>query len=175
MNDAAIRELMYMSAMVGCGQALPADGRAELEAWENRYLNGSGAIATSDWPGWEKYIGPKPAASTEAPDRRGFVYVIGCGCSLYKIGRSKNMELRLRALQAGNPRKLVIEHVFQSEDAVADEERLHYLFARKRKRNEWFALDTNDLSFLRSVQYSDAIHAISTPDSSDFDETDEGL
>lgn len=41
----------------------PAD-RAELKRWEEEHL---GELSTSDWPGWEKFIGKSPQAAQSRP------------------------------------------------------------------------------------------------------------
>ena len=38
---------------------LPPDEEAALNAWESEYLDGH-SIRTSDWPGWAKYLPPRP-------------------------------------------------------------------------------------------------------------------
>jgi len=38
---------------------LTSEEKAQLHEWEKEHL-GSGNIATSDWPGWEKHIGLPP-------------------------------------------------------------------------------------------------------------------
>jgi hypothetical protein len=49
----------YMAKMVGCGQAMPLREKRALQKWEEVNLDGC-TVGTTDWPGWEKYIGPKP-------------------------------------------------------------------------------------------------------------------
>lgn len=51
--------LVYSGMMVGCGAAMPAHEKESLEKWEAENLDGC-TVGTSDWPGWEKYIGSKP-------------------------------------------------------------------------------------------------------------------
>jgi len=55
--------------MYGAYQAMPPARRAELEQWESNNLDG-GTIVTSDWPGWESLIGPRPKPLT----RKATVY-----------------------------------------------------------------------------------------------------
>ncbi len=49
----------WFAMMVGVAKAMPESERRELEEWERANLNGC-TIGTSDWPGWEKYIGKPP-------------------------------------------------------------------------------------------------------------------
>lgn len=61
-----IEILMWYAAMTGAAAAMPAEARAELEAWERRNLDG-GTVGTSDWPGWAHLIGPKPVPAYRKP------------------------------------------------------------------------------------------------------------
>lgn len=45
--------------ITGVYAALPPHERAALEQWERENLDGR-TVASSDWPGWDKYIGPAP-------------------------------------------------------------------------------------------------------------------
>jgi hypothetical protein len=74
----------YMAAMIGVYAAMSEREREELHAWEAENLDG-GRTATSDWPGWQKYIGPPPwhERAAETPKWRnkrapvpGYVYVL---------------------------------------------------------------------------------------------------
>lgn len=58
-KQAQFEVVQWFAMMYGVAQAMPAAERAELEEWERRNIDG-GRVATSDWPGWEKYIGPFP-------------------------------------------------------------------------------------------------------------------
>jgi len=49
----------WFAMMHGCYQAMPQNEREALLQWEKENL-GDGKTGTSDWPGWEKYIGSPP-------------------------------------------------------------------------------------------------------------------
>jgi len=49
--------LNWFCAMVGVSRAMTDTEMASLKEWESQEGN-----ATSDWPGWEKYIGKRPEA-----------------------------------------------------------------------------------------------------------------
>ena len=53
------RFMRYQEAMLNTYAALSEEEKAELHAWEKENLDGH-SVATSDWPGWRKYIGPPP-------------------------------------------------------------------------------------------------------------------
>jgi hypothetical protein len=50
--------LEWYGMMVGAGAAMPEDEKLALQEWERTHKDG--LTPTSDWPGWEKYIGKKP-------------------------------------------------------------------------------------------------------------------
>lgn len=54
-NQFTTKVLLWYSMMYGCFKTLPNKEKKALERWET--FNG----CTSDWPGWEKYIGKRPA------------------------------------------------------------------------------------------------------------------
>jgi hypothetical protein len=82
-----IELLNWFSAMVGAGKAMPAAEMRELLQWEAENLDG-GSVATSDWPGWKKYVGERPSISDEdiANDRCGYVYLVRAESGEYKVG-----------------------------------------------------------------------------------------
>jgi hypothetical protein len=58
----------WIFMMIGVGAALPANEFAALLEWEK--MNVGGEVGTSDWPGWAKYIGPKPRVPLSLPERK---------------------------------------------------------------------------------------------------------
>lgn len=49
----------WFGKMITCVEALPPVERAAFEKWDHERPEG---VRTSDWPGFEKYIGKRPAA-----------------------------------------------------------------------------------------------------------------
>lgn len=141
--------LEYAAAMHGCYRALPMEERDALHAWEATCLGGSGQFATSDWPGWQKYIGKFQPEEKRPRSRFGSVYVIQSDSGHCKIGSSNSVAARLRQLQCANPQQLKVVHHFESMDALRDERRLHREFAHKRIRSEWFYLSELDIAWIR--------------------------
>lgn len=41
-------------------KSMSEEERQKLTEWEQAHVDGSGRVATSDWPGWEQLIGKKP-------------------------------------------------------------------------------------------------------------------
>jgi len=73
--------------------------------------------------------------------RDGIVYVIRAGqTNLYKIGRTTNIDRRLRQLQNMNSQPLSVVKLIQCHDAIAVEASLHRKFALNRRNGEWFEL-----------------------------------
>lgn len=54
--------MSWWGMMLGCWRAIPESEKKALEEWEKVNLNGQ--IGTSNWPGWEKYIGKPPFSET---------------------------------------------------------------------------------------------------------------
>lgn len=50
----------YYGIMIAIYKLLPPEEREDLERWDSEMVTGDGTFATSDWPGWEKYIGKMP-------------------------------------------------------------------------------------------------------------------
>lgn len=83
-------------------------------------------------------------------NKKGHVYLITDPKQFFiKIGLAKNIEKRLKGLQAGNPIELKVLHSFSFTEykaARAFETHLLRLYGHKRVRGEWFAnLTVNDL------------------------------
>lgn len=149
--------LEYAAAMVGCYSALSPEERKRLRAWELEHVDGSGNYGTSDWPGWERYIGEFRPMPRKTKDACGYVYLIQSTTGYYKIGSSRSVPNRLQQLQCGNPEHLMLLHQFPSANARQDELSLHARFADRRVRNEWFALSDEDIAHIRAlaIQVSD--------------------
>lgn len=51
--------IKWWNRMQEAWETMSPEQRAELQTWEDQNLDGH-SIGTSDWPGWEPLIGPKP-------------------------------------------------------------------------------------------------------------------
>ena len=78
----------------------------------------------------------------------GFVYLMQCG-KHYKIGMSKDPQSRLEQLSTQPPFDIELICTIPTNDMVALEAEIHKLFKHKRKRGEWFTLDTQDVKFIK--------------------------
>ena len=138
----------YAAAMLGCYAAMPQEEREALHEWEAECIDGSGHCGTSDWPGWEKYIGRFEIKEGPRPDRCGYVYLIQATSGECKIGLTRSVSKRLAQLQTANPIALNLLHFFPASDARAVEADLHRRFASNHIRNEWYGLSKEDIAFV---------------------------
>ena len=78
---------------------------------------------------------------------KGYVYLI---CNpvedTYKIGRSKDVQKRLKQIQTGCSAELFVIRAHETNYPVQLEQMLHVRFRNKRQLNEWFKLDGNDIA-----------------------------
>ncbi|MFB2891978.1 GIY-YIG nuclease family protein [Aerosakkonemataceae cyanobacterium BLCC-F50] len=89
--------------------------------------------------------------------RDGIVYVIRAGHSnLYKIGRTTNIDRRLRQLQNMNSQPLTIVTLIRCHDAIAVETCLHQKFKLHRRQGEWFELTPTAIEFINNFSGSNA-------------------
>lgn len=142
--------LEYAAAMVGCYAAMPEHERQQLHEWEVEHLDGSGDVGTSDWPGWQKYIG-RFQPESKRPNTFGYVYLVQCSTGECKIGSSRSIARRFQQLQSANPNLLSLLYHFPSENAQQEEYALHKTFGNKRIRNEWFALTDADIQEICAI------------------------
>ncbi len=65
---------------------------------------------------------------------------------IYKIGFTRgDPKKRLKALSTGNPHKMEIINVFETNFNTKLEANLHQQFKSKKIKNEWFMLDKDDV------------------------------
>ena len=78
------------------------------------------------------------------------VYALECK-GLYKIGKTDDLEKRVKSLETGNPFPMQVVHVIFTEQYHQVEGALHQMFAADRAKNEWFSLSVKDLAAIRSM------------------------
>jgi len=86
----------------------------------------------------------------------GFVYLIKSGI-YYKIGISRDPKQRIKNLQTSTPLKVKKIIVKEVENYLRIEEDLHEKFKEKRVRREWFNLNKEDVSTIKSILTSQEI------------------
>ena len=83
----------------------------------------------------------------------GYLYLLQCG-EHYKIGFSQTPRKRLRQLRTGSPHPIIVVHELRTAFYRQIEKKLHYKFADKRGRGEWFKLEPEDVQHIKSLNSS---------------------
>lgn len=69
-----------------------------------------------------------------------YVYLIEAN-RLYKIGRTKDINKRMKQLQTGNPHAIILIKLYETENSIKLEAYIHQTLKDQNIRNEWFRLD----------------------------------
>jgi hypothetical protein len=126
------------------------NGRAEMLAEFRMWL------ATA--PGYEDVAamlpdepGAPPAGRHEAA-AEGFVYLIRSGAH-YKIGRSDELERRVKQIRVALPEAATMVHAIRTDDPAGIEAYWHRRFGDKRANGEWFKLTAADVAAFKRRKY----------------------
>lgn len=76
-----------------------------------------------------------------------YTYIMTDNTGLYKIGRSSNIETRLKQLSIGNPSLILLLYIEGNY-----EKDLHDKFANKHVKGEWYRLSKSDLKWIDKYQ-----------------------
>lgn len=81
----------------------------------------------------------------------GYVYLIRSASGHYKIGRTKDPKNRMKTFGIQLPFEVEYLCLIETVDMKALEMSLHEQFASKRVNGEWFALDAEDVEYIKDM------------------------
>jgi hypothetical protein len=81
----------------------------------------------------------------------GYVYLMRASNGYYKIGKTKNLVHRNNELLRQFPLRIKIIHSFFAPDNTLVESDLHRMFKDKRLQGDWFALNKEDIGFIKRI------------------------
>lgn len=87
---------------------------------------------------------PQEQAITAGLPNEGFVYLLRSG-DHYKVGRSENIERRIREVRTALPEAVTLVHSIRTDDPSGIEAYWHRRFASRRANGERFHLSVEDV------------------------------
>jgi len=127
----------------------------------NHFGNKAGLIAAlARWVGqnneFADLIDILPEANVEGVSqvvpKEGFVYLLKSG-DHYKIGRSEELERRVKQVSVALPEEVTLEHAIRTDDPAGIEAYWHRRFAERRANGEWFRLSAADVRAFKKRRF----------------------